>query len=368
MNILVTGKLADRSLLHHVYPLTLVKDVDEILIVRDTPGSATNKIKYYCPPRWSLKIYPLAFIFKFLIMFYLSIFKKPKLVHGYLLFPHATMSFLVGKLTGKKVGVSLLAGPVELYAGGSPISTYSYCSSLPKLNVRATIFKYILNSFDIITVTGNYTKNFLISIGVDENKIFILPHVVDNRFGCKDIKKEYDIVYVGRLAKVKHVEILLKIVQSIKNQHPDIKVAIVGDGECRNILGKLSNKFGLNKNIYFAGYQTNVWEWYSKAKISVLTSEREGFPYSVIESLICGVPVVTSNCGDVNDVVKNNYNGFIIKKYSDYKSFAHTINKILGNEKLLKIYSMNSLKSVKDVNLDNVFSMWNDIILHTLNK
>jgi Glycosyltransferase len=366
MNILVTGKLADRSLLHHVYPLTLLKDVDEILIVRDTPGSAANKIKYYCPPRYSLKILPLAFIFKFLIMFYLSIFKKPKLVHGYLLFPHAIMAFLIGKLTGKKVGISLLAGPVELYAGSSPIGTYSYCNSLPKLNTRAKIFKLILNRSDIITVTGNYTKDFLISIGIDNNKIFVLPHAVDNKFECKDVEKEYDIIYVGRLAKVKHVDILLKIVQSIKNQHPDIKVAIVGDGECRNFLEDLSNKLSLNKNIYFAGYQINVWEWYSKAKISVLTSEREGFPYSVIESLNCGVPVVTSDCGDVNDLVKNNYNGFIVKKYSDYESFAYNILKTLKNEKLLKVYSSNSLKSVKDVNSDSVFSMWNDIILHTL--
>jgi glycosyltransferase involved in cell wall biosynthesis len=362
MKILITGKLADRSLLNHVYPLTLLDDVDEILIVRDTPSSVANKIKYYCPPRWSLKVLPLAFVFKFIIMILLSIHEKPTFIHGYLLFPHALMAFFVGKLTGRKIGISLLAGPVELYASGSPIGTYSYCNSLPILNMRAKMFSYVLTKSDFITVTGSYTKDFLISIGIDENKIFVLPHLIDNRFERKDIDKEYDLIYVGRLAKVKHVDILLKAVQLTKNEYPDINAVIVGDGECRSALENLSNNLGLSENIHFVGYQTNVWDWYNKAKISVLTSEREGFPYSVVESLSCGLPVISSDCGDVNDLLKTGYNGFVINRYTDYEAFAFNIGNIMRNKRVLKKYSDNSIKSVKHMNAKNISSTWEYII------
>lgn len=363
MKLLITGKLADRSLLHHIYPITLLDDIDEILIVRDTEGIAANKVKYYCPPQWSLKFLPLAFVFKFIIMFYLSISRKPKVVFGYLLFPHASMAFLVGKLTGKKVGTSLIAGPVELYTGGSPIGDYPYCNPLPELNIRARIFRWMLSNSDFITVTGKYTKEFLTSIGIDENKVLVLPHSIDNQFGIKNIDKKYDIVFVGRLAKVKHVEILLKAVQSVKTSYPNIKVAIVGDGDCKPELENLSNKLGLNKNVHFAGYQKNVWDWYNKSKISVLTSEREGFPYSVVESLSCGVPVVTSDCGDVNDLIKDGYNGLIVEKYNDYAIFAQNIIWILDNNKMLETYSSNCLESVKNVNISTVTSIWKDMFL-----
>lgn len=358
MKLLVTGKLADRNFLHHIYPITLVDDVDEIMVVRDTAGSAANKIKYYCPPKWSLKILPLAFVFKFIIMMYLSITKKPSIVHGYLLFPHASMAFIVGKLTGRKVGASLLAGPVELYAGGSPIGDYSYCNPLPELNLRAKLFKWMLNNSNLITVTGSYTKDFLISIGINEQRIFTLPHAIDERFELQDLNKEYDVIFVGRLAKVKHVDIVLKAIKKVAKDYPHIKVAIVGDGECKYSLEKLSNDLDISNNIYFAGYQANVWEWYNKAKISILTSEREGFPYSVIESLKCGVPVITSDCGDVQDLIKNGYNGLIVKKYDDYQAFADGILQMLGNEQKLKKHPSDCLESVKDISEENLSSIW----------
>lgn len=362
MKLLITGKLADRSLLNHIYPITLLDEIDEIMVVRDTKGIKTNKVNYYCPPSWSLKFIPLAFAFKFIIMVYLSIYKKPSLVHGYLLFPHATIAFIVGKLTGRKVGTSLIAGPVELYADGSPIGNYTYCNPLPELNLRAKFFKWMLNHSHLITVTGSYTRNFLTSIEISENKIVVLPHVIDDNFKMKKVDKEYDLIFVGRLAKVKHVDVLVKAAQIITDKYPNLKIVIVGDGECRSKLENLSNQRGLNSNIYFAGYQTNVWEWYNKAKFSILTSEREGFPYSVVESLKCGVPVITSNCGDVQDLIEDGYNGIIIKRYEDYKSFADKIINILDEEKRLEEYSFNSVESVKDINNENIASIWREII------
>ena len=363
MKLLITMKLADRSLEHFIYPITLMKEVKKIIIVRDTKGNEIDKVTYYCPPNWSLKLPILALFFKFLLMNYLSIREKPVLIHGYLLFPHGMLAFLTGKLTRRKVGSSLIAGVRELFVfRGSSLGKYVYGKPLPKLSLEGKVIRAILKRFDIVTTTGNFTKKVLTNNGIEEDKIFVLPHVVDKRFKPMNIKKEYDVISIGRLSKEKHVETLIKVIGIVKKENPHIRAAILSDGPEKNKLEKISKRLDLVKNIDFVGYQPDIWNWYNKGKIFVLTSEREGFPYTVIEALSCGLPVVTSNCGDVCDIMKDGYNGIIINDYQDYTAFAEAIIKLLQNPHLINKYSSNGLKTVEKRGTDKVINIWNNII------
>lgn len=363
MKLLITMKLADRNMMHHIYPITLLDKVDEIMVVRDTKGPEINKVQYNCPPKWTLKVPIIALLYKFVLLIYLSIHEKPEHIHGYLLFPHGILAIAVGMLTRKKVGVSLIAGPVELYAPGrSPIGKYPYCRPLPPLNTKAKMLLHMLNKCEVITVTGNYTKRFLLNNGVDGDKISILPHAIDDKFKPVNIDKKYDIVFVGRLTGVKHIETLIKSIAVVKNTFEDVMVAIVGDGECKTKLENLTNKLDLTRNIFFAGYQSDVWNWYNKGKMSVLTSEREGFPYSVVEAISCGLPVISSNCGDVSDVLKHGSNGFIVDDYQDYSSFAEVILAYLQNPEILLENSNNATKSVKYLGEKDVSNVWETIL------
>ena len=362
MKLLVTMKLSDRSLWNHIFPITCLKNVENITLVRDTPGPDMDKIRYVTPSRYRVTSSFLMVPIKLLQLIQSSLVEKPSLIHSYLLFPHGYLAFIAGKLTGRKVGVSLIAGPVETYIlGGSPIGQYAYCYPLPQSNLLNRAILSVLKRFDVITTTGTYTRNYLINKGIDENKIFILPHVVDERFRPLDIKKEYDVVFVGRLAPVKHVETLIRATAQIKESLPSIRVVIVGDGEERSKLEELARSLDLTDQIDFVGYQTNTWEWYSRSKLSVVTSEREGFPYTVIESLKCGVPVVTSNCGDVCDLVEDSVNGIIVPDYRDYSGFAEAILKLLTHPENITNYSMNALRSVEDLSSRLVESTWEKI-------
>lgn len=363
MKLLITLKLSDRSLRNHIFPITTLKNVEDITIVRDTPGPDMDKVRYATPSHYGVTSSLLMVPIKLFQLIRSSLVKKPSLVHSYLLFPHGYLAFIAGKLTGRKVGVSLIAGPVETYIfGSSPIGKYAYCSPLPQSNLINRAILSILKRFDVITVTGAYTKKYLISKGIEENRIFILPHVVDERFRPLDIKKDYDVVFVGRLAPVKHVETLIQATARVKKSLPSIHVAIVGDGEERSRLEGLTRALGLTDQIDFVGYQANTWEWYNRSRLSVVTSEREGFPYTVIESLKCGVPVVSSNCGDVCDIVEDAVNGFIISDYQDYDDFAEAIRKVLTHPEHLARYSANALRSVDVLSSHSVESVWEKIL------
>jgi len=366
MKLLITIKLSDRSMWNHISPIANLDSVDEIVIVRDSPGIKINKVRYVSIFKQNMVSQILNIpikLIQIIQLIWVSIVEKPSLIHSYLLFPYGYLALIAGKLTGRKVGVSLIAGPVETYMlGGSPIGTCAYDRPLPPPNTLNSLIISILNKFDIITVTGSYTKNYLVSRGLDEDKLIILPHSVDERFRPLNVEKDYDVVFVGRLAEVKHVETIIHAISIVRNQYPSVRVAIVGDGRERKNLEIISDNFGLGEIIHFIGYQDNTWEWYNRAKMSILSSEREGFPYSVVESLKCGVPVIVSKCGDVADIVIDSFNGVIIQDHKNADNLARIIIDLLTHPHFLKELSLNCLPSVGKISDKSIEESWSNIL------
>lgn len=364
MKFLLTMKLGDQSTWNMVYPLTNIQDIEKIILVRDTPGYAISKVHYITPSKNRILPSIITLPIKFIQLVYHSLLEKPSLIHSYLLFPHGYLALITGKFTRRKVGVSLVAGPIETYRliGGLKIGQFPYCRPLPKRHFMNVFVISILKHFDIITVTGSYTRDFLIESGIDKKKIFILPHIVDDRFKQYQTDKAYDIIFLGRLSPEKNVETIIRATAEIKKVIPSVRVAIVGSGSEREKLEELTSALDLTEEIHFAGFQSDIWDWYNRSKLSVIASEREGFPYTAIESLKCGLPVVASNCGDICDIVKDSYNGYIIPDYQDYKAYAEVIIHLLTHPDILEMCSKNALQSVEHLASHSVETVWENII------
>jgi glycosyltransferase involved in cell wall biosynthesis len=105
-----------------------------------------------------------------------------------------------------------------------------------------------------------------------------------------------DLVFVGRLIREKHVDIVIDAVALLKDRHPDIRCLIIGDGpERRNLEMKVRN-CGIGDNIVFTGslpHSSDVISYMKSSQVFVFPSTREGFGISVLEALACGLPVVT---------------------------------------------------------------------------
>lgn len=107
-----------------------------------------------------------------------------------------------------------------------------------------------------------------------------------------------DIIFVGRLIREKHVDLLVEAVRLLRRDLPGIRCLVVGDGPERQPLEVQVRDLGLSDNIRFTGFlekPEDVIACMKASRVFVLPSTREGFGISVLEALACGLPVVTTD-------------------------------------------------------------------------
>ena len=107
---------------------------------------------------------------------------------------------------------------------------------------------------------------------------------------------------VARLVPIKHVDLLLRAF-AIVRASVDARLVIVGDGELRPELEKLSKGLGIDRETHFLGWRADLPAIYADLDVVALTSRNEGFPVSLIEAMTAGRAVVATNVGGVGDLV-----------------------------------------------------------------
>ncbi|SBS27007.1 N-acetylgalactosamine-N, N'-diacetylbacillosaminyl-diphospho-undecaprenol 4-alpha-N-acetylgalactosaminyltransferase [Marinomonas spartinae] len=144
--------------------------------------------------------------------------------------------------------------------------------------------------------------------------------VINNPVFLDDILGEYDnrdipkkfILCVGRLEKQKGFDKAIEAFSFLSKKN-DIDLLIIGKGKEENELKKLANKFGLKERVKFLGFQKDIHFFYEKALLTLLTSQYEGFPNVLLESISLGTPVVSFDCPNgPNEIILNGVNGYLV--------------------------------------------------------
>ncbi len=121
------------------------------------------------------------------------------------------------------------------------------------------------------------------------------------------------LIYVGRLVSLKDPLSLLRAFHALLAEGRDIVLVLVGDGVLRAKLESFIRGHGLDRRVALVGPepQPRVADWLRAVDLFVLSSAYEGMPMSVLEALGCGLPVVTTDVGEVRRVVRPGVNGEI---------------------------------------------------------
>ena len=139
---------------------------------------------------------------------------------------------------------------------------------------------------------------------------------------------QINIAIVGRLVQVKRVDLFIKIAKYCTTHYPklDIKYYIFGDGPLMQELKDYSKSINIIDKIHFEGHVTNIHKRISEMDILLITSDHEGLPMTLLESMILGTNVIAHAVGGIKKVLKNGELGTLIYDQTE-KEFADAINK-----------------------------------------
>lgn len=169
-----------------------------------------------------------------------------------------------------------------------------------------------------------------------------------------------EVLFVGRLEEQKNVAELIRIWSSINPQ--GWKLNIIGDGSQQSMLETLIDDLDLNDSVVLFGHQDNPQEFYSHAKIFVMTSKYEGFPMTLIECQSFGcVPIIYDSYPAAKEIVENGVNGFLIP-FRQKRVFADRLIRLISDKILLQNLSSNSIRKAERFKPDIIMDEWVNLI------
>lgn len=156
-------------------------------------------------------------------------------------------------------------------------------------------------------------------------------------------KRSKEIVSVGRLEKQKNFPLLIKAFAKFYEKHSDYILTIYGEGSLKDELLDLASSL-LPKDAYrFPGKDPDVLNCIVDAAIFVLSSDYEGLPNVLMETMATGMPVISTNCpsGGPAELIRNGENGILVP-VGDVNSLAKAMCKIVESKGLSQLLGENA--------------------------
>lgn len=348
MNIFLTLRCGHNDSAFFIQPFIDQVRIENIIVFRDTESLAFDKVKYVT------NAIPLLGRLNFLLRIFQILVRnqeKPAAIFGIYEIPHGLIAVIAGKLMRKPSVVSIIGNP-------------AYTKLRKGFRMKLTL--WILRNANFVTVTGTKSKAFLISNGISESKISILPNTMDfTGFNRIAIDKKYDIISLGRISKEKRVDLIVRIVYELKKKNLNIRAAIGGTGHELSIIKQLIQNLDLEENIHLTGFvpEDKLAEFFNHGQVFVLTSETEGFPRTIIQAAACGVPVVASNVGDMTDVIDHKINGLLVENPTDINEYVGYIQYLMNNPDVVDKFAKALNQKVReDFTTKKATRVWENIL------
>ena len=246
-------------------------------------------------------------------------------------------------------------------------------SGLPKINfIRHIFWKVFAKRIYKVTCPTKSTYDYMLKRKIfrKEKMEVLRDPIIDlkeyrlkkiEKFNFEELKNKKYIIGIGRLTKQKNFDLMINFFKKISNTYPSLNLVIIGEGENKTRLKKLSINLSLEKRIYFLGYQKNVFKYLTRAECFILTSLWEDPGFVLVEAALAGVPIISSECPNgPKEIIQNN--GFLFQNNNlndlviKFRDFLNTDeNEIYRNKVILK-------KRVKKFTLFGHYKKLNQII------
>ena len=169
--------------------------------------------------------------------------------------------------------------------------------------------------------------------------------------------KEGEIV-VGTIAGLRHVKNLPRLVRAVANAGPNVRLLIAGEGPARAEIEAEAVKMGISDRVFLAGFMPDPHRYVGLFDIFALSSDSEQYPISLVEAMAAGCPVVSTDVGDVRNMVAPENQQYIVRR-EDEAELARAIASLAGDSVLrAKLGEANAALAHSDYRDETMFERY----------
>ena len=229
---------------------------------------------------------------------------------------------------------------------------------------RERIYPLVSANIWLTNLSALVARQYMSNVFVLENPIGIKSNGQRNRKNNK-----FNIISVARFdSPGKRIDRLLKVFSMVVKEEPRAILHIVGKYnldmkiDSSKSVKELLLELGIpENNIIFCGEVKDIENYYSKAAINIVSSEREGFGLSIIEAASFGIPSVAFDVGGPSEIISNEENGFIIEN-GDLEEMSKKVLDLLKDKELYEKISKASYEMSKKYNPEKVYIKWSALL------
>ncbi|MDB5144680.1 MAG: glycosyltransferase family 1 protein [Mucilaginibacter sp.] len=223
-----------------------------------------------------------------------------------------------------------------------------YYTHLKPLKKLTKIKEYLrFNYSDGIIVTSSEAKEFITNTyKIEDKKILNMRNAIDlELFYPKQLNKQYDLLFVGRLEKQKNIDLIVNLIANTK-----LRVLIIGNGRLSDLV---SNAVKTNDNITWKQKVNNndLPFYYNSSNIYLILSQFEGSPKSLLEAMACGIPCIGTCAPGTRECIIDQYTGVFTREQS--AEIEQQIQELLNDKPKAATIGHNAAKWVnQECNMD----------------
>jgi len=169
--------------------------------------------------------------------------------------------------------------------------------------------------------------------------------------------KVFTICGIGRIELVKNFALLISSIKDL-----EVKLLIVGEGDQEKELRSLVKKLQIEDKVIFAGYREDAVNIILHSDLFVISSDKEGLPYVLIEALLCEIPVISTDVSDVKRILPD----FAVVPVGDKERLSQTIvnvkeNYVTAKEEYQKSFNFAKEHFTIEAMVDGVESVYREV-------
>lgn len=175
----------------------------------------------------------------------------------------------------------------------------------------------------------------------------------DNSVARPFIGQSIDVGTIANLYKTKGLEYLVDAAKLALKDFPQVRFVVIGEGtERANLESRISN-LGLEDNFKLVGEKPNAARYLSQFNIFILPSIKEGFPYTLLEAMAAGLPIVATRVGGIPEAMIDQKTGILVEPKNP-PALANAIADLLRHPEKAKALGAAAREQVKKFSLERM--------------